>query len=523
MSNEIENEIKALRQKNDYLKALNNDLKKQIEVLTKIPYDASKPVSIIEYYGKKYLDLYDDALASRLAKIKEEKIQLQKEYDHLADSEDKVALLASSNHEIDERISKINNIIHDNLMKQEDLKFILTGHQREYARLVKNLEDESKCAYNEMLDELIRNNYQTYDIALNKLLEMINNRLIPANQKAREINEKIKQEVDMVKAKEQETIQENRLLSQEKNELITKKVNLSTESIEAMLDDLASEIERKSQLEKEIKELFEHIKQDHLKKIKDEIEHFQVIELSNHDIALAMDEFLMNIVNELINLDTQTNIQMQKMVELNRLNEKMESLVNVKTEYINTQNDYEYLQALYKEVNNQLEAIEEYVKKYQLALETNPTYQKFCDYYLTLIADRVTATQEKKRLEKELEDLKKYRAEKVSDPFAGPEMAIIKQKMALLTDEIVRVDKALVEINASITKQQAQKELASLMNVIDDAIICQNKLPSLYQKVRDLTMLVDEKYQQLQQIKRQLQEYEDLCLEIEALENEINH
>ena len=54
MSIELENEIKRLKNENTLLKEENADLKRQIEVLTKVPYDENRKVSLFEYYSKKY-------------------------------------------------------------------------------------------------------------------------------------------------------------------------------------------------------------------------------------------------------------------------------------------------------------------------------------------------------------------------------------------------------------------------------------------------------------------------------------
>ena len=72
MSIELENEIKRLKQENTLLKQENEDLKRKIEVLSKVPYDGSKPVSLYEYYAKKYLEMYEEAHISRIKKIDEE-------------------------------------------------------------------------------------------------------------------------------------------------------------------------------------------------------------------------------------------------------------------------------------------------------------------------------------------------------------------------------------------------------------------------------------------------------------------
>ena len=89
MSIELEKELKQLKQENTLLRQENDDLKRQIEVLTKAPYDSSKPVSLYEYYAKKYLEMYDEAHVSRIKRIDEEIKNLKSELSKLTDSQDR--------------------------------------------------------------------------------------------------------------------------------------------------------------------------------------------------------------------------------------------------------------------------------------------------------------------------------------------------------------------------------------------------------------------------------------------------
>ena len=144
MSIELENEIKRLKQENTLLKQENEDLKRKIEVLSKVPYDGSKPVSLYEYYAKKYLEMYEEAHISRIKKIDEEIIQLKEELSKLTNTENREEVIAKENEEIDKRIEEITKIIQENLMLNEELKFTLENHKKEngiiYAATRKDVE-----------------------------------------------------------------------------------------------------------------------------------------------------------------------------------------------------------------------------------------------------------------------------------------------------------------------------------------------------------------------------------------------
>ena len=290
-----------------------------------------------------------------------------------------------------------------------------------------------------------------------------------------------------------------------------------------MIEEIEADINHKEILKVEIEELFETVKQKHLKLIKDEIEHFQVIELSNRDIALAMDEFLMKLIDELINLDTQNNIQMQKMVQLNHLYEKRETLKTIKEQYDNAVSEYEYIQSIYNTVNSQIEKIEKYVSDFEKVLETNVVYRKYNERYRNLVIDLRNVNIEIDRLTTELDETKKYRQSKVQDPFGSSEMGKINQKMSLLQTELERKLEIRDQLEDVLKKDRQDKRLAILMNVIDDVMKCEEALPTFYQKLREIVQMVDEKYQQVQTLKHLVETANEIDEEIERLENEINN
>lgn len=523
MSIELENEIKRLKQENTLLKQENEDLKRKIEVLSKVPYDGSKPVSLYEYYAKKYLEMYEEAHQSRIKKIDEEIIQLKEELSKLTNTENREEVIAKENEEIDKRIEEITKIIQENLMLNEELKFTLENHKKEFDEVLSKVYLRTITVYNDFIDPIREENYSNFIPDFQKLIHVIQHELKDTTIKVQLMKNKLIQDQEQIRNKIQENEINNRILSQELKELEKRKIVNNQENLSLMVEEITSDIQHKEILRVEIEELFETVKQKHLKLIKDEIEHFQVIELSNRDIALAMDEFLMKLIDELINLDTQNNIQMQKMVQLNHLYEKRETLKTVKEQYENAVSEYEYIQSIYTTVNNQIEKIEKYINDFNKVLETNVVYRKYNERYRKIVLDLKNTNDEINRLTTELEETKKYRQSKVQDPFGSSEMARINQKMSLLQTELERKIETKNQLEELLRKDQQDKRLAILINIINDVMKCEEVLPTFYQKLREITQMVDEKYQQVQTLKHLVETVEEIDEEIEKLENEINN
>ena len=62
-----------------------------------------------------------------------------------------------------------------------------------------------------------------------------------------------------------------------------------------------------------------------------------------------------------------------------------------------------------------------------------------------------------------------------------------------------------------------------LINVLRDKQVIESKLPSLYNKQRELSNAVSDKYSELQKYEDSLREYDEVLNEIEAIEREINN
>ena len=523
MSIELENEIKKLKHENTLLKEENADLKRQIEVLTNAPYETDRKITLHEYYSKKYLEMYDEAYTSRIKKIDEDLENLQNELDKLSDVEHRDEKLKKDNIEIDNSINNINSIIEENILLIEQKKNTILKHQQELSETLLKVKLRTIDVYNNFINPIKEEKFDTFISDFQKLIHIIQHELKDTAIKVNILKNKVLEEKTLFESQIQEIEINNRTLKQEIKELENRKILESEENINLMIEEIKADINNTKTLRIEIEELFENVKQKHLKQIKDEIEHFQVIEVSNRDIALAMDEFLSRLVDELINLDTQNNIQLQKMIQLNHLYEKRSALATLPEQYQSALSEYEYIQGIYNTVHTQIEKIEKYVSDFDKVLETNVVYRKYNERYRKLVFDLNNVNSEIERINKELEEVKAYRLTKVSDPFGSGEMSKINQKMSILQTELDRKLEIKKQLEDIINKDKLDKRLATLINIINDVIKCEEALPKFYQNLRDVAMIVDEKYQQVQTLKQLLETLYEIEEEIEKLENEINN
>lgn len=137
---------------------------------------------------------------------------------------------------------------------------------------------------------------------------------------------------------------------------------------------MAYEITTKKTTRSELLELFENLKKQNVKSIKDEIKHLQILEYTNQQIALKMDDIVLNYKNNLSSVDTSSNILLNKKLLLKKLNDKMETIKPFKDKYDKLNDEYNQIQAMYKTITNNIDEIENYISDAKKIMDANQSF-----------------------------------------------------------------------------------------------------------------------------------------------------
>ena len=201
MSNELENEILRLKNENTLLKEENADLKRQIEVLTKVPYDENRKISLFEYYSRKYLEMYEEAYASRIKRIDEEINNLNIELTNLSDVEHRDELIEKENTEIDDRINNINTIIEENYNLIEQKKNTLLKHEYELNETLLKIKQRTVEVYNNFINPIKEENYENFINNFQKLIHIIQHELKDTTTKITILKNKVFEEKQLFESR----------------------------------------------------------------------------------------------------------------------------------------------------------------------------------------------------------------------------------------------------------------------------------------------------------------------------------
>ena len=369
---------------------------------------------------------------------------------------------------------------------------------------------------------------QTSDISVitsvtTQVIQALKINLYPLNVIIGKNKYKLVKKLQDINALDQKVKMETKALSAEKKTLESAIQTISLETVETMLDELALEITKVNKSKEELDKLFKMIKPNNLKAIQDEINHLEVLEYSKKEIASALDQMISDYYEKLRGLDTATNIQLNKTMELSKLTIEKKELDTIKAEYDNILADYQQLDSIYQNISGNIKKLEEYLQLTNKTIHAKNEYLEFVNRYegikttIKLVQNEITNTENK------IKELKETRRLKALDPYA-------KEAIQDLTEQIRKTEHLLEKYQEDVRNSTIELEIMSqneknlkLINILKDRTKIEAKLPSLYNQQKELASSVNAKYQSLRSLEKQLKNYDELTERIEALESEINN
>lgn len=519
----LEQQIASLEEENLELKRTIEDLKKELSIVGFVRKD-NEPLTISSYYLKKYLSIHEEVYKERLEALEKKGIMLQNKYDNLMKQEDALDLIASKNEESLKRIKEIDELINQKYYELEKTKYEFDSEVTNVTKLENNSFNESINALNEIV-KLMDTEPDKLKIAsiANEIMESIRINLYPLNVSISKNKYKLVNRMHEINELEQTVKIEVKNLTSEKKLLESEIQTISLETVEAMLDELALEITKVNKSKEELEKLFKIIKGENLKALQDEINHFEVLEYSKKEIASKMDELIEEYTEKIRTLDTKTNIELNKTMELNKLVSEKAKLDEIKKTYEVILGDYQQLDSIYQNVTSNISKLEEYLQYTNKMINAKVEYTEFVNQYDGLNSTIKIVENEILNTENKLKSLKEERKLKALDPYA-------KEIIQNLTLEIKKCEQVLEQYNEDIRNSKLELEQMlqneknlKLVNILKDRSLINTKLPSLYNKQKELGTSVNEKYQELRSLEKKLQDYEEIKEKIEALESEINN
>lgn len=507
---ELLNKIKELENENAKLQVEKEELRVKSNLKELVDDDYSKKISLNDYYLSKYIELHDEIFEKRhnliineTSKINSNLVEKNQKLlelknldtqDSIEDVKAQIYELESKKEELDKKL-EIKIIELNNLIKEINQKLVLAKSYVDeyYGNLIKHLGKasiESTIEYMDFVLSVVKNSFYDQNVE-------INNKIIKATYLNRNLEDFDKQ------------------VEIEKNEIDDKIKELSDFSIKEKIENITSEIneleialKNNKQVEEELVSLFKEIKQKQIKEIINQISYMQIRDAENKEIANVLEELInVDFKQMLETIDTKTNAILKKEMEVKSLNLRKAQLSKVTDDYEKTSKELSDLESMFEIINKNIEQIEEYASYSMKAIESHSTYIKIYDEYTTLLTKKEVLEKDIEVLDEELTNLKSSRKEKILDPYARVLINELNEKIAKCESKIDQSNNLLDKTIESINLFATNKEETIIVNVINQKIKCEKSLPNLYKKQHSLSLIVNEKEEQLLALKKELDEY----------------
>lgn len=517
----LEKEVLRLKEEIQFLKEENRRLNAQICGLNSQNNVMNVESPLVEYYINRYTEIHNYVLEMRISKIEEDINNAQEEYNQLVTREDMIEVIATKNAQIFEQIKYIDEQIDSNNQRLEALKQAFDEEAEQVTNKENNIYHTTIDYYNSLLNKLsIGEVTDTIDY-MNFVMDVIKYTLYDEVIKYRSDAIKALELYDELNVVEYEVKNQNIALNNEKEELSKGIEVISYEETEKKLDALVYEITNKKTAKEELTELFNNLLKDNIKNIKDSIKHMQILEYSNQKIALEMDDMVLGYKDSLSTADTVSNIVLTKKIELQKLNEKMEQIYPYYLTYTELNAEYDNLQSMYQTITNNIEGVENYINQVKKLIDSNLSFKKtITDYTEAKIKlESIQASLESVTIREKT--LGETRKEILNNPYGKTDLLRVDTELREVQATVASFTSECSSLQSRIYQLKETEQDNKIISIYEESLLCEQKLPKLYNKQKSLSNLISVKYDELVVAKNKSIDYENLKKQVETIEDEI--
>ena len=516
-------DIEKLKEENLFLKEEIRRLNSRLTGLNSTNTQVNINSPLVDYYINRYLEIHDYVLNARISILDEDIQKTENNYEELTSREDMLEEIAKRNQNLTIQIEELDEKIKQNNQSLENEKATFQIIANKVTDLENNLYYATLDYYNNLVSKLsIGNVYETLEY-MNFVIDVLKYTLYDEVVKYLDDAKNALIKLDDLNILEYEVKNQNITYENEKKVLSESIEVISFEETEKKLDALAYEITTKKTTRSELLELFENLKKQNVKSIKDEIKHLQILEYTNQQIALKMDDIVLNYKNNLSSVDTSSNILLNKKLLLKKLNDKMETIKPFKDKYDKLNDEYNQIQAMYKTITNNIDEIENYISDAKKIMDANQSFIRTIKEYNETKTKLDSIKMSLDSIIIREKNLAEARKQILNDPYGKTDLIRIDEDLNLVQESIESFNIEYRQLESKIYKLKETEQDYKIIMIYEEYLLCEDKLPKLYDKQRALSSLISDKNVEVSNAKMKCNEYESLLKQIEEVEDEINN
>lgn len=522
---DLKREIQLLKEENHFLKEEVRRLNSSITGLNSQNGSLRDNVlnsPLVDYYLTRYNEIHEYVLNNRIAIIDEDIKKAEDEYTFLMSKEESLEEIAAKNKELQDKIDDLDNIISEN---EEKLKSLYEEFNRE-AETVTDLENNIYNAtmdyYSNLVAKLSSGDREETREYTSFVMDVLRYTLYDEVVKYLNKAKKALKYLDEINVLECAIKSENTRYENERALLESGIEIISFDETEKKLDALAYEISSKKEAKEELKNLFDSLKKENIKNIKDEIKHLQILEYNNQQIAMKMDEIILDYRNNLSTADTNSNIILNKKILLQKLVGEFEKIQPYKEQYDRLSSEYNNFQNMHQTISNNIDDIEKFIENAKKIIEANPAFKQTLKTYDEIKVKKAAIKSNLDLMLLREKTLVETRKQILNNPYGKTDLINIDGELKDVQKSISDFESEILSLDTSMYRLKESEQDYKLITIYDETNMCEQKLPLLYEKQRNLASLISDKYVEVSSLKMKCENFDKLQRQIEELEDEIN-
>lgn len=508
-----------LKKQIDFLKQENLKLKTELETYKLLE---QTNITIDKYYLNKYLTTYNEIVRLRIASIDKEIADLNLEYQNL-----------SSELNQNEEIRKLNILYQEKVAELEAIKEQnineLSNLENEYKSLKQELDDKQTILKNATLGyyktilKSMENDSSLVMINVQFVMEQLSEQLYLLILECRSVSYKFEQVSSELDSKKEIMLKENEDIINQINILKEKIETRTDEELSILQESIHDEINRRVNLKQELIDTFNSRKESDLKAITDKINFYHLTDTPKEKTCELLEELITSLLESLKSQDTFKNLRAIKEMHLIELLKQKQSLDRYKVRYNKLKDQEDMFYNAYMESSKLYDELVDFLENAVLVISENINYYQTSKKFLSLKKEEVENSDLYNIVVSNIEKLTKERDSKLLSSFPQEDIKELSIKLSELNNEKNRLSKVLREIRDEIRNLEKDPENIKLLTVLREKEFVEAKLNPLYNSLRALKVKINKVKEELKSFEVIIKNYDELCKEIEGLENELKH
>ena len=196
---------------------------------------------------------------------------------------------------------------------------------------------------------------------------------------------------------------------------------------------------------------------------------------------------------------------------------------NYKDKYDKLNDEYNQIQAMYKTITNNIDEIENYISDAKKIMDANQSFIRTIKEYSETKTKLDSMKMSLDSIIIREKNLAEARKQILNDPYGKTDLIRIDEELKIVQESIESFNIECRQLESKIYQLKETEQDYKIIMIYEEYLLCEDKLPKLYDKQRTLSSLISDKYVEVSNAKMKCNEYESLVKQIEEVEDEINN